>query len=303
MDYVCRDRGTKACPCVLLESGQCYICNMKKAGKCSCCSDWQGMCPFTEYHQNGKKVTEEKKELWLKISEYREYSDKLKLIILQTSAGFALKCKEMGTFLMLGEGLFTVPLSVMKSFIADGKGYIHIAFYVAGPKTAKLAELCSNEQWVSIRGPFFNGLVNSEDFVYGRPTIAVAKGLAAMPFINQWERLADTLENVYFDTDKLTEEFVCDYLNDRAYTKVNLQGESESILKELSEAKGEFNTLLMVSPYYVRQFTRELNGQAIYPNHSNMCCGIGLCGACSHADEDGVTVKMCKCNSIIKKEA
>ena len=33
----------------------------------------------------------------------------------------------------------------------------------------------------------------------------------------------------------------------------------------------------------------------LLPNHANICCGIGICGACSETDGDGVTVRKCKC--------
>ena len=61
MTYVCKDRGTEHCPCALMATGQCYTCNMIKAGRCDCLSGWQGVCPYTEFYQNGKKTLERRK--------------------------------------------------------------------------------------------------------------------------------------------------------------------------------------------------------------------------------------------------
>jgi len=54
----------------------------------------------------------------------------------------------------------------------------------------------------------------------------------------------------------------------------------------------------MVSPYFLGRLTELLDidkREIIAPNHVNMCCGEGICGACSHTDAQGVTVRGCKC--------
>ena len=58
MKYKCADRGSLRCPCVLMEAGQCYACAMAREGKCDCSEDWQGVCPYNEYLQNGKRAAE-----------------------------------------------------------------------------------------------------------------------------------------------------------------------------------------------------------------------------------------------------
>lgn len=58
------------------------------------------------------------------------------------------------------------------------------------------------------------------------------------------------------------------------------------------------NVFLMVSPYFLGRLTELLDidkREIIAPNHVNMCCGEGICGACSHTDAQGVTVRGCKC--------
>lgn len=299
MTYICKDRGGDGCPCVLMEAGQCYTCSMIQTGRCDCPPGWQGVCPFTEYYQNGQRIGEPKQWNHLKIKDYCVYSDKLKVIVLEASAGFALKCKEMGTFLMVKAGDYSVPLSVMESSVAEGTGRVQLAFYVAGPKTMELEKVCLNNKIIVAKGPFYNGLVGSETFVYGKPTMVAAKGVAIMPFLNQKERLAKAVEKVYVDTEKLPEAFLEDYMGDIDYENVNFNDD----WKRISEIAGSFrgNLLLMASPYYVDLLAQTGTENFIYPNHSNMCCGRGVCGACSHTDKEGVTVRACKCNGEIKK--
>ena len=304
MEYICKDRGSASCPCPLIETGQCYTCGMAKSGRCDCPPGWQGVCPFTEYYQNGKKIVSRNDEKRLFIKEYKEYSDKHKLIVLKTPSGFALKCKEMGTFLMVRAGDFYLPLSVMQSCVAEGSGFVYISFYIAGPKTKILDERCREGGTLCVKGPFFNGLINSENFHYGKATMVVAKGMAAMPFINQWERLKNTLTKLYIDTDKLADGFIEEQLGNMDYENINLYKDWQRLSAEMEMFQREGgNVLLMASPYYVKMFSKRLSHPVIYPNHSNMCCGAGMCGACSRTDMDGTTVKLCKCNGEIKKEA
>lgn len=77
-----------------------------------------------------------------------------------------------------------------------------------------------------------------------------------------------------------------------------VRGDIEYCLQQTGLAP---NIFFMLSPYYclllAERFDLDL-AQVIYPNHANMCCGLGLCGACSHTDADGVTVRACKCSEI-----
>ena len=104
----------------------------------------------------------------------------------------------------------------------------------------------------------------------------------------------------------MPETFIQDYLTDMEYEAIDLQNEifdvAETFKEEYGYAYGleeqKPNTFIMVSPYYVEKFiglTGMPKGAFIIPNHSNMCCGEGYCGSCSYNDENGNTVRGCKC--------
>lgn len=111
---------------------------------------------------------------------------------------------------------------------------------------------------------------------------------------------------MYLDESKLTREFIDKYVLPLEYKKIALDKELESLsvtvredveysIKHTGKAP---NIFLMVSPYYktlLMEKCRFEEPQIIYPNHANMCCGEGVCGACSHTDENGHTVRLCKC--------
>ena len=129
------------------------------------------------------------------------------------------------------------------------------------------------------------------------------------------------------DADKLTADFLTDYLRTQEgqsipWQPIRLASEMERAAALIAESR---QTLFLASPYYAAQAKKaflksaafdgaarvqdstcglkdreDAIGQAqnrclLLPNHANICCGIGICGACSETDGDGVTVRKCKC--------
>ena len=129
------------------------------------------------------------------------------------------------------------------------------------------------------------------------------------------------------DADKLTADFLTDYLKTQEgqlipWQPIRLASEMERAAALIAESK---QTLFLASPYYAAQAKKAFlksdafDGAArvqdstcglkdredaisqaqkrclLLPNHANICCGIGICGACSETDGDGVTMRKCKC--------
>ena len=129
------------------------------------------------------------------------------------------------------------------------------------------------------------------------------------------------------DADKLTADFLTDYLRTQEgqsipWQPIRLASEMERAAALIAESR---QTLFLASPYYAAQakkaflksaafdgaarvqhstcglkdredaISQAQNRCLLLPNHANICCGIGICGACSETDGDGVTVRKCKC--------
>ena len=140
------------------------------------------------------------------------------------------------------------------------------------------------------------------------------------------QRLASGLR-LLIDTDKLTADFLTDYLRTQdgqliPWQPIRLASEMERAEVLIAESR---QTLFLASPYYAAQakkaflksaafdgaacvqdstcglkdredaISQARNRCLLLPNHANICCGIGICGACSETDGDGVTVRKCKC--------
>lgn len=129
------------------------------------------------------------------------------------------------------------------------------------------------------------------------------------------------------DADKLTADFLTDYLRTQdgqsiPWQPIRLASEMERAAALIAESR---QTLFLASPYYAAQakktflksaafdgaarvqhstcglkdcedaISQARNRCLLLPNHANICCGIGICGACSETDGDGVTMRKCKC--------
>ena len=296
MEYNCVDKGTGRCPCALMKAGQCYICTMSRTGRCACGHRWQGVCPYNEFLQNGGRPAGTLKEFEAPVLKTVDYSEQLKVVRLQVPAGFAQKCRAAGSYIMVNSLEYKIPLSVLRSTVFTGEssseGYIELAIQPAGPKTLELFRPGS-AYWI-ISGPFAAGLVNVEKLDYARPVLVVGKGTALAPYTNISSRLEG---RVFVDTDKLTDGFVEEYLVGKVYKKVSLQTDMDFLLKEIDDASPATQLMFLASPYYTEKIFEmrpELKSDIIVPNHANICCGVGICGACSYTDKDGVTVRRCK---------
>ena len=307
MEYKCVDRGSARCPCALMEAGQCYTCTMSREGICDCSTDWQGVCPYNEFLQEGSVPAIKgglPEEFAAEVLEIRKYSEQLAVVRLGVDRGFARRCSLPGSFVMASVLGCRVPLSVLRTGWGPG-GWIETAVQPAGPKTKELLKSCLDrgEQnpgklsclW-KISGPFEAGLLNRERLREGEPLTVITKGTAIAPFINMREGfLKEKQVKLLVDDDKLTEDFLADYLADCFWEKVSLTEDEEKILAAID---GADQVMLLASPYYTERFLGmrpERKGDIITANHANMCCGAGICGACSYTDKDGVTVRRCKC--------
>lgn len=307
MEHICVDKGSDNCPCILMESGQCYTCSMIRRGKCDCGSLWQGVCPYTEYLQGNKRIKKPVVAREYTLCCIKSYSPTLSVLTIETPIAFGLKCEGMGSFLMLKWKEWFVPISVLRVRLdyETQLSYIELAVNATGPKTIGILKSAMVGKKVCVKGPFYSGLCNVDSFRKEAPSLVIAKGIAVMPLINSKDLYRRRLKMFILDNSKLTDGFLTEYFNGIDFESVNLEEEAFEIAERLKEEYGYCfgenqrpNLFLMTSPYYVEKFLN-LTGfsrkNVITPNHSNMCCGEGYCGSCSFSDKDGVTVKRCKC--------
>ncbi len=290
LKYGCIDAGTENCPCHLAETGDCIYCS-RLAGKDYCDCDWQGVCVFNEFHQNGEKIRTARNKFAARIVNRKQYTEDLYTLELDTGRGFAIKALTPGSFVSVKNpecpDWYSMPVSIIGC--DTEKGHIHIAVKKISAKSKMILE---STESLSVRGVFRNGIIGLDRVVKTKGSVAVvSKGTgfaAAAHFINSYPD-----SDIYIDTDKICQAFVRDYMprNFRGRLRyADLNEEKHSIARELEKYRG---AVIATSAYFEKFFETNCGSKlqlAILNNYS-ICCGEGICGAC--CDENGS--KMCKC--------
>jgi NAD(P)H-flavin reductase len=233
--------------------------------------------------------------------------------------GFALKASKPGSYVFVkahkDPAFYNVPISVMKSDIENGA--LHLAIKTISAKTKLLAK---EEKELTLRGIYRNGILNIRSVIGERgraekesKILLITKGVGFAPavLLSEWAGSHAKID-FFIDAGKIGNEIVLDYTPKEAGGTVR-----ETDLREIFESEAERNklkesiesanydaVLVLTSDYYIKKM-RDLVAEIKPPpkfacgNNFQICCGEGICGACSRVNPDGITFKMCKCNAIV----
>lgn len=305
----CIDAGREGCPCVLAESGNCLVCPRFGGSSCDDCS-WQGTCIYALYEQNSRKVIQERQNRMLSIREVRTYGSNLKVFVLEADKGFCQKAQTAGAYVFVrGEkdhDWFGAPISVLKA--EPEEGLLHLAVCACGPKTSRILHA---EKALMVRGIYYNGLAGRSSLLTDpEETFVFAKGVAIAPLRNYLDggsRYRRHLTNLHLfaDLDKTGMDFFKDYFGDLTADTIQIRDfareglcslEQLDHLEGQSMARARINVLALTSPYYANHIQRAVGREKMIlrPVEGNMCCGEGVCGACTEVDAWGRTIRRCK---------
>ncbi len=287
----CIDAGSEHCPCLLAQSGDCITCS-RLQGKDCCDCKWRGVCIYNEYIQNGKKINNRRQNRKTRILKKIWYGEDLVVLVVEVSKGFALKASMPGSYVFLKEcgrqDCYSVPISVMRS--EPEKGHLHLAIKVVAGKTKALA---ASRDEVEIRGVYRNGLLGVSRLMTKDPqkVLCVTKGVGFAPAANynRWAFGKDTVD-MMIDLDKINQELVNDYLADYPANSIRYL----DLTPGFACPEGYDAVMLLASDHYIESIDIPQD-KKVCSNNFHMCCGEGICGACTMVDDSGNSHKMCKC--------
>ena len=320
--FMCIDAGGENCPCSLAKSGNCIVCGRLSGGDCSGCR-WHGVCIYNEYIQGGRQVKNNRKDKEFNIIEKERYGDTL-LLGIEVGKGFALKCYPCGTYVFLRtkerEQFFNVPISVMRTDVEKGSIYILVKCI-----SAKTKELLKAEESVIVRGPYRNGVLGIDDLrrnlvklsknnIRGKILI-VSRSAGIAPAAKLIQELGkEHYVSLFADTSNLHGSLMKKHFKEQPEFLREIDLTNENNMFEIWEeiAFGGYDGLaVFASDYYISRIgdiseRLGFKGTVAVSNNFNLCCGEGICGACSVAGKQGETLKMCKCrlsgNEILKRK-
>jgi len=311
----CVDLGSEHCPCWLAVTGDCLICSrLQERGDsggnsermffsgedCDC--EWSGSCPYTLLAQNGGRIAERRREISARLIGRKDYDGDISVLILEVGCGFAQKASIPGSFVFLHpresdtegkERFYEMPVSVMK--VDETAGTIHLAIREEGPKSKTLLNRILLMDDIIVRGPYFSGLLGAERLrpakVKGKRVAFLTKGIGAAPAILAMDRLLTIGVQIRWlaDDTKIDRQLLEDY--------------SEGVKPEYGGLDDQSYDIVVISgsPYFVETMRREVRKRLpeaalVMSNDATMCCGEGICGACTVVTKEGRVIRQCKCS-------
>lgn len=334
INTLCADVGTINCPCPLALTGDCLICG-RLAGRDCCDCQWAGLCIYNEYIQNGSVIKNRRGTRSVPVLKKIWYDKDLLVLVLKVSKGFALQAASPGAFVFVnredGDDFSNLPVSVMKA--DPEKGRLYIALKVISAKTKAVSEA---EDSLQLRGVYRNGLLGrglaglSEDVKAYRNRekkrwLIITKGIGLAPAVNLASFGSGKVKmDFLIDVEKINEEITREYLESGfeenaegiSFTRGSLFELTEGLGAERAKGHkgvlaGRFNVddydrvILLTSDYYIKTLWEYMDiplHKLVFCNNFRMCCGEGICGACSHIGKDGSVSKMCKCRNVSLEE-
>lgn len=308
----CIDAGTEYCPCHLAESGECILCSQLQGSHFCDCLNWNGVCIYQEFYNNGNKAKEQRKAYSCKVSEKVLCQDDVLLIKFEAPHKLAIDLARPGSFVFIRSGenvYFDVPISILDSNIDTN--IISIMIEIRGVKSKQLLNIESGGE-ITIRGPYWNGVFGLKNIrkQKNNEVLVIARGIGMAPMLPVIKKLAQNDNNVTVIVDKqpFNDVYVSEWLDNlnivpqemNLIEKGKLSPEAKVAIKSII---GYNNISLIhiagadILTYNVIEYLDLLDRQDIdlsCCNNFKMCCGEGVCGACTARFSGHRVKRFCK---------
>ena len=307
----CIDAGTEYCPCKLAESGECLICSQCQ-GECFCdCLNWKGVCIYQELYNNGYKAKEGRKTYDCTVEEVNNYNNTMIMIKFKSPHKLVLDLAKPGSYIFVRTDenkYFDIPISIMNSDIETD--IITIAVEIRGIKTNRLLYTKVNENIV-IRGPYWNGVFGIKNILAQKEnkTLVLARGIGLAPMMPVIKKLVSQDNEVQVVIDKspfevnfaselldgynikISENLLLDKGKLTDHAKVIIKDALANGVKYIHIAGADILTYSVVN--YLNYIDRN-DVSLSCCNNFKMCCGEGICGACTSRFSGHRVKRFCK---------
>jgi len=294
----CIDAGTEYCPCKLAESGECLICSQCQ-GECFCdCLNWKGVCIYQDLYNNGNKAKEGRKTYDCIVKDVVNYENNLIIIKFEAPHKLVLDLVKPGSYVFIRtdtNNYFDIPISIMNSDVEND--IITIAVEIRGIKTTKLLNIKVNENIV-IRGPYWNGVFGIKNILAQKESKALilARGIGLAPMMPVIKKLVSQNNELQLVSDKgsfevnFASELLKDYpikiYENNLLDKGILSDYAKVIIKDALEVGVDYIHIAGadILTYGVINYLNDINRNDVSLsccNNFKMCCGEGICGACT----------------------
>ena len=307
----CSNYATETCPCILAEKGKCIECSMCRGEDYCTCTDTVSFCIQQELINHGNRAKRQHGSMRCEVRSVKEYGDVFRFVRIAVPDAGDFKRMGAYVFARVNENpFFDVPISVL--YEEDNSGTIGLIIQMVGLKTESFQSVKKGD-YIYLRGPYHNGVQGRSAVAHlhdGR-AVVICRGIGFIPSLHVIEALwhNGNAVDVYLDWGRLDKQ-VLEYFKDRQQIHVNEvriceeDGElTEDFNKIVSKAVDEGAGLihLGLSDYLLKKAIHRIerkdphHGTSISCiNNAHICCGEGICGACSKDVGKDQTVHLCK---------
>ena len=308
----CSNYASDTCPCVLAESGHCILCSMCRGEEFCSCTDTMGFCIMQELKNNGGRAKDQHHIVKCTVTYETIYDDVTKLIRVRIPDGNIRDFMSIGAFVfvrVLENTFYDVPISVLYEDIEHDS--IELMIQLQGVKTKCFKDLKAGDT-VFLRGPYLNGIQGLQPLsrLRDKKALVICRGIGLFPSLHaifELKRNNNEVE-IYLDSGTFSRTLIqvakdLYELDAKEMSFTDPEGNISSDLEKVIDDGLDSDVGLIhfgVSDYLMKKMVGyiEASGKRKADlsciNNTHMCCGEGICGACTRNTDARKIVHLCK---------
>lgn len=307
----CADYATDACPCVLAEHGKCIICSMCRGEESCSCSDTVSFCIWQELLNRGGKGKTPRESMLCEVTYVKAYGENIRLVRLKVPS--VNDFDKLGAYVFIrrqDNPFFDVPISVLYEDYEHDT--ICLIIQIVGIKTESFRSLKKGDT-VYVRGSYYNGVQGAKAVAMLRNSRAaiICRGIGFIPSLKVIGTLRQNNNevDVYIDEGHFDKHILscyqklqeipaqtvqlCDSNGELTDTFVRIIAEAHNSGIELIHL-GLSDHLLKKAIAIIEEINQPPRTAISFINNAHICCGEGICGACTGNVGEKRTVHLCK---------
>ena len=307
----CSDYASDICPCILAESGRCIVCSMCRDEDFCDCTDTVSFCVLQELINNGGKARKRHEVIPCTVVNVKKYESNLCLIRLNVPGIDMASFRRLGCYVIVRvdeDPYFDVPVSVLND--VNDNGTIGLLIQVRGIKTGRF-ETIKKGDTVFLRGPFFNGIqsVRRVAGFHNGKALVLCRGIGMLPSIQVIEALRNSNNEVtvYLDRAQFNQDVLDAFMQlfEIEVPDIHICNEKGNLTEDYCQTiedavkNGTGLIHLGMSDYLIRKSVEFMEDRKCMVdvsciNNANICCGEGICGACTDSIGPNRIIRHCK---------
>ena len=307
----CSNYATDTCPCILAENGKCIECSMCRGEDYCMCSDTVSFCIQQELINHGGRAKQQRRSMRCEVTYVKEFDDGFRFIRVRVpNAGDFIKLGAY-VFVRVNENpFFDVPISVLYEDYSSGT--IGMIIQMVGVKTESFRSVRKGDH-IYVRGPYYNGVQGRSAVARLRNSraVVICRGIGFMPSLHVigalWQN--HNTVDVYLDWGRPGKQVLGFFKNlqEIHVNEVRISDRNGALTEEYKQiaAKavhdgvglihlGLSDYLLKKAIGVIEQEDPEHRTAIACINNAHICCGEGICGACTKDAGADHTVHLCR---------